>query len=223
MEKKFVFNKSNPFFYTILFGALAVILVIVDQVTKWAAQNALLQEGNSIAVIPNFFYISLYHNTKVAFSLGLDGLWGRILNIMISIVLSIAIVGYMVFNAKKNSPFMTFVLCLLSAGAVGNMIDRIFYWTNTTGFDGVIDLFQFYLGGGPGNAQTAGIPFNPFPTFNMADAYLTVGVILFLVLLLIETIQDTRKRQKEENEPHFTKNNMEKGTLQEKQEDGKED
>ena len=58
MEKKFVFNKSNPFFYTILFGALAVILVIVDQVTKWAAQNALLQEGNSIAVIPNFFYIN---------------------------------------------------------------------------------------------------------------------------------------------------------------------
>ncbi|MBP5216925.1 MAG: signal peptidase II [Bacilli bacterium] len=219
-EKWNAFRKS-PWFWTIVFAIMAVLLVVLDQVTKWLAQNALQVEGNKITVIDNFFYLALYHNTAVAFSIGEGlGVGGRVMNIIISIVMSAFFIAYSIIGRKKHDAFMKFLLMLLAAGAVGNLIDRAFYWENTVGFNGVIDLFQFYLGGGPGSAQTAGIPFNPFPTFNMADSYLVIGIILFIVYLIVDSIKN---RDKEEDNPPQPINPMPKGELSsEKEEEKKE-
>ena len=194
--------RANKLFWTIFFAGMAVVLVIIDQVTKWAAQNALQSEGASIPVIENFFYLTLYHNTAVAFSIGEGlGLGGRVMNIIISIVMSSFFIAYYIISNKKHDSFMKFLLMLLTAGAIGNLIDRAFYWDNTVGFNGVIDLFQFYLGGGPTKSQTAGIPFNPFPTFNMADAYLTVGILIFIVYLIVDSIKNRDKEEKDAPQP----------------------
>ena len=75
---------------------------------------------------------------------------------------------------------------LLASGAIGNLIDRAFYWNAITGFDGVIDFLQFYLGGGPGAAVTW---VNPFADFNFADAYLTVGVVMLIVLFIVDFVK----------------------------------
>ena len=193
---------KTDLFWMILFAVMAVVLVILDQVTKWAAQNALKIESVSKPVIENFFYFALYHNTAVAFSIGEGlGVGGRAVNIVISILMSSFFVAYYIIGRKKNGKFMKFLLMLLAAGAVGNLIDRAFYWKETVGFDGVIDFLQFYLGGGPQNPQTAGIPFNPFPVFNLADSYLTIGVVLFLVYVIVDSIKNRGQEETEKPEP----------------------
>ena len=199
MEKS---NKKNPTFFLILFGAIAFFLVILDFATKWIAQNLLKDlPGQSAAVIPSFLYFSLSHNTKAAFSIGLDGPFGRFLGISISLVMSALIIAYMVLGRKKQTPFFQFILALLAAGAVGNLIDRAFYFKGIVGFDGVIDFIQVYLLGGPSAKQSTVIPLNPFPTFNLADSYLVVGVILFVVFLIVDSIKEEAEKRKKEESP----------------------
>ena len=84
-------------------------------------------------------------------------------------------------------------MALLFAGAVGNLIDRTFYWSGTTGFDGVIDFMCFYLQG-PTN--------NPFAIFNVADASLSIGIVMLIIVLLVRDIKkekgQTAQEQKKE-------------------------
>ena len=188
MNKFAAFCKKHQKLLFFLGGA--VLLVVLDQATKWIAQNLLVNAGNSVTVIPNFLYFTLYHNTKIAFSWGIDGIGGRILNIAISLIMSVAISLYWVFHDKKFRWYERTIAMLLLAGAVGNLIDRAFYWSGIAGFDGVIDFIQFYLGGGPKSASSW---VNPFATFNMADAYLTIGIIALLIYLIVDMIKNGDK------------------------------
>ena len=185
MKKRWPLSKR----LTICLG-ISLGLIVLDFVSKWLVQN-LTAFKEPIQVIPNFFYITKSYNTGVAFSLGDQlGVFGRILNIFISVTMSVLIYGYFVKKEKKMNSFECFMALLLGAGAAGNLIDRAFYWKGTTGFDGVIDFFQFYLGGGPGKGNN---PLNPFPTFNLADAYLVVGVILLIIYFIIDAIKGQKK------------------------------
>ena len=176
---------------------VALLLVVIDLVTKWVVELN-VKEGlaNAIEVIPNFFYINKSYNTAVAFSLGAGwGVGGRILNITISVVMSFAIFFYYLTHEAKMKTWERITAVLLGAGAVGNLIDRAFYWSGTTGFDGVIDFMQFYLGGGPGAPSHF---FNPFATFNFADACLTVGIFVLIVLLIVDMVKSRDKTMTED-------------------------
>ena len=168
------------------FLAGAFLLVVLDLAIKWAVQLN-CTPGVPIEVIKNFFYINLSYNTKIAFSIGLEGVGGRILNISISLLMSIGITSFWIKTDKKQKPLIRVILMLILAGAVGNLIDRAFYWQGTSGFDGVIDFAQFYLGGGPSSPASW---VNPFATFNLADAYLVVGVIILLVYEIVDMIKN---------------------------------
>lgn len=172
----------------ILFLVLAAVMVGLDQLTKWLVQvNVLEGDANRLTVIENFFYINKSYNIAVAFSLGSTwGVGGRILNISISLVMSFVIFFYWLTHDHKMKVSERIIALLLGAGAVGNLIDRAFYWEATTGFNGVIDMFQFYLGGGPSKSVNF---FNPFATFNVADAYLTIGIFALLILLIVDMIR----------------------------------
>ncbi len=179
----------------IVFLVAAFLMVALDFMSKWLVQT-FVQEGNAgrIAVIENFFYINKSYNIAVAFSIGSSwGVGGRVLNIMISIVMSVAIFFYWLTHNHKMRTIERVVALLLGAGAVGNLIDRAFYWKAITGFDGVIDFFQFYLGGGPSKAVNF---FNPFATFNVADAYLTIGIFMLLVLLIVDIFKSDKSMEK---------------------------
>ena len=167
--------------------AVSVLLVVIDFASKWIVQNTVAL-GSPVEVIPNFFYINKSYNIAIAFSLGSQlGVWGRVLNITISVVMSFVIYFYWLTHDHKFGNFERIIACLLGAGAVGNLIDRAFYWEATTGFNGVIDFFQFYLGGGPSKDVSM---FNPFATFNFADACLTIGIVLLLVFLIVDAIKN---------------------------------
>ena len=168
------------------FAWVAVLVFVLDIVSKWIVQTHLSVYDEKV-VIKNFFSITLSHNTGAAWSMGATGSVAmRIVWISVSLVLSGALIFYLVKQYKKLSYLYRLAICLMIGGAVGNLIDRAFYWESTVGFDGVIDWLSFRL-------------FNSydFPSFNIADSALVIGVILLLVLVIVEVIQDAIKKNKE--------------------------
>ncbi len=175
----------------LLFIALAVGLVLIDLLSKWIVQiyAPLRQE---ICLIPNFLYIYKDYNTAIAFSMGssMPEIARRIINLSISLIASTAIATYWFFIHHRLTKLQKVIAALLLAGAFGNLIDRAFYWKAITGFDGVIDFVRFYLGGGPNAGQNF---VNPFATFNFADSYLVVGIIILIVLAIIDMVKESKK------------------------------
>jgi signal peptidase II len=139
------------------FAAAAVLVLIADQVTKVAAENALAAHGASIPVIGRVVSLSRAHNTGAVFGL-LPGSVGSLT--IISLILCLAIVAFAT-HALGRSRLMTVALALTLGGAAGNLADRV--W---------LGYVRDFLG----------IGF--WPAFNLADAAITVGVLLVLAHLL---------------------------------------
>lgn len=169
--------------FLLSFSWLALLMFVLDIATKWAVELN-LDPGDKVTVIDNFFYITLSYNQGAVFGMGNGTAWARGIFIAISWIMSFVILYYYLKNLHRMKGWLNASLMLLFAGAVGNLIDRTFYWGQGGGPSGVIDFLQFYLGGGPGAASG---PFNPFATFNVADSCVTVGVVMLLVVLIVES------------------------------------
>lgn len=146
---------------------LTVLLVIVDQVVKFLVSTYL----NYINVIPKFLYLSLEKNYGVAFSM----LWNNRLLILIISLLLILFLIYLLnkeyLSKGKNNKLLNATYGLLFGGILGNLIDRI-----VRGY--VIDYIGVYI-------------FNyRFPVFNLADSFITIGVIL----MIISTFKEEKKQ-----------------------------
>ena len=134
---------------------IAVLLLIIDIISKWLVQNLLLL-NQSVEVIGNFFNLTYVKNTGAAFSIFTGQ---KIFLIVVSIVL-IGVFLYYINSQKitRNIEIISYGLVL--GGALGNLIDRICY-----GY--VIDFLDFNLFG-----------YN-YPIFNLADCFIVIGFILF--------------------------------------------
>lgn len=173
---------------------LGLLAIVVDFATKWMAE-LLLTEGKPVEVIHNFFYLSLSHNTGAAWSLGAGKLAGRIIFIFISLIMSLVFYFIWRGSVEKESKTMNAAYMLVWGGAVGNLIDRaIYFFPEGEGPYGVIDFLQFYLGGGP--SASSGF-LNPFPTFNVADACLVIGIAMIIVITIVRSIKENNKKNKE--------------------------
>ena len=176
-------NKTliKKFFDSIIW--LMIIIFVLDFATKWIVQ---LNLKDDIILIPGFLKITLTHNLGASFGMGNGGEpFMRALWITISVVMSAGLIFYYIKSFKKNSKLYNIAFALMIAGALGNAVDRIFYWEALVGFDGVIDWISFTFGS-----------YN-FPVFNIADSSLVIGVILLLVLLIIEMVKDAIKKNKD--------------------------
>lgn len=148
-------------------SVLTVILVIVDQIVKFLVSTYL----NYIDVIPKILYLSLEKNYGVAFSM----LWNNRLLILIISLLLILFLIYLLnkdyLSKGKNNKLLNVTYGLLFGGILGNLIDRI-----VRGY--VIDYIGVYI-------------FNyKFPVFNLADSFITIGVIL----MIISTFKEEKKQ-----------------------------
>ena len=83
----------------------------------------------------------------------------------------------------------------MAGGAIGNLIDRALYWQAIVGHDGVIDFLSFHIPYYDFNASKW--TYYLFPTFNVADSALTIGVIVLLVAVIIEMVQESIKKAKQ--------------------------
>ncbi len=174
---------------------LGILIILLDQGTKWAAELT-LTEGKPVEVIKNFFYLSLSHNTGAAWSIGAGNIIGRIIFIIISVVMSLAFYFLWRGNVEKETKTMNAAYMLVFGGAVGNLIDRAFYFFPVgEGPYGVIDFLQFYLKGGPSAPSDKFL--NPFPSFNVADSALVVGIIMLAVIMIIRSIKESKKKDEE--------------------------
>lgn len=149
---------------------LALILVIIDQITKWsiALNFDYLQRIN----ITPFFDLILVHNTGAAFSfLAQSGGWQRWLFVAISFTAAV-LISYLLWRHAHKRLF-SLALTLILAGAIGNLIDRLFL-----GY--VIDFLLVYWKD------------HYFPAFNVADTCITIGAGL---LILDELLRIRREKQ----------------------------
>ncbi|CBH21991.1 MAG: signal peptidase II [Acetoanaerobium sp.] len=141
-----------------MYFTLISILIIIDQAIKWISRTK-LTKFESYPVIDGFFHFTYVENRGAAFGMLQNKTWFFVL-------ITLVVVGYMIYFTKKNKNIdkkLTFVLSIITAGAIGNLIDRI--WL---GF--VVDMFDFR-----GIWQFV---------FNFADICVVVGGILLIFLII---------------------------------------
>ncbi len=170
--------------------------IIIDFGTKWLFNSILtLDDTPGVQVIPGFFYLALRHNIGAAWSFSFipDEFWGRMILLAISLIMSGVLLFFFIKKFKSLNTLYRIGLTLMAGGAIGNLIDRAFYWKAIVGHDGVIDFLSFYV---PYLDFSTGKFVTPFPTFNIADSCLTIGAVVLVVAVVIETIKDIIKKQK---------------------------
>ena len=144
-----------------LVSIIAVILMIFsDQLTKYLI-DANMFVGDAINIIDGFFSIHYVQNTGAGFSI----LEGQMTFFYAVTIFALCFLFYLLFNNENNSKFYHFAVLLMIGGTIGNFIDRIFRHF-------VVDFLDFVVFG------------YDFPVFNLADCFLTVGVILFILCML---------------------------------------
>ena len=135
-------------------GWIAAMVVIIDQVVKWACMGL----TQRVTVIPGVLALTYTENTGMAFSLFSGRAWA------LGIVSAVCILlGWLALRKYTLGPWSKTGAMLMLGGAVGNMIDRFL-----RGY--VVDMFEAL--------------FVQFAIFNVADAALTIGTTLMAISLI---------------------------------------
>lgn len=188
---------------------LVLILLVADQALKiWVKTHMHLDE--SIVVFPDWFQLRFIENSGAAFGMhistpgGFD--WGKLLLGIFRLVMVGGIVWLIRSLARdgKNTPKGVFIgLALILAGALGNILDSVFYgliFSESTPFTvahfgghyagfmmgKVVDMFYlplFQWNGVPSMLRFLVDSNNYFfgAIFNLADAYISVAVVYLLI------------------------------------------
>lgn len=161
--------------------------------------------GESISVIGDFFRITFTENPGMAF--GFDpGSDFKLLISVFSLVASIGLLIYL-FVVRNKSLSLRIAIALILAGAVGNVIDRMFYgliYDYSPLFYGkVVDFFDFDFF----NFTLLGRSYERWPIFNIADASVSVGV--FILLFFYKQHQEDDNKSKKILEITNASNNIE--------------
>ena len=172
--------KTLKWFYQ-SFIWLFIILLTVDIVTKQVMLHN-MTEGQSIELIPNFLRITLVFNRAAAFGIGFaNATVNRWLYVAVA---SVATIGICFFYYKKHKELALYVracLMLVLTGAIGNLIDRLFY--SQTEFC-VVDWIDFV-----GIWRWV---------FNIADAGVVIGAFMMIIYLIIDEVKEYKRRKASE-------------------------
>ncbi len=181
---------------------IIVFVLVVDQVVKiWIKTNMVLGQEIHVA---DWFIIHFTENNGMAFGFEFGDKWGKYILSIFRIVAVVAIAFYMRTIIRKNAPTGVVIgFALIFSGAVGNILDSIYY--GIIFGDSLYQVAQFMPEGGGYSSFLQGrvvdmlyfpiikttypewAPFNagqPFiffrPVFNIADSAITGGILLML-------------------------------------------
>lgn len=159
----FLVKNFIPLMRSQSFFKVGVGLIALDQLTKVFFWNYLGHPGNRVVVIPGFLDFTLVTNLGAAF-----GLFPGRTDVFISMaLLTIAIiVAYLSMIGEEEKMVRLALVCIM-AGAIGNLIDRVF-------LGHVIDFIDVHYGP------------HHWPVFNLADTVIDIGV----GLILIDVVRD---------------------------------
>lgn len=150
--------------------SLGILLIVIDQVIKVLVKTN-MSLGEVIPVFGEWFRLCYVENEGMAFGMKFGGMVGKFILSLFRVVLSGFLIWWISRLVRKDTPSGVLVgLTLITAGAIGNIIDCLFYgmiWGYAPFMFGrVVDMFS--------------ATFFP-PVFNFADSCVTVGAF-YLIL-----------------------------------------
>ena len=165
---------------------LSFFIILADQITKLTVKGIKipllglaidgLQLGSSRPIIGDFLRLTYIENPGMAF--GID-IGGKLFFSFFSMLASAGILLYL-YKARNENVAFRVALALILGGAVGNLIDRVFYGVlfneGPIFYGRVVDFIDadFF------NVNIFGYQLSRWPVFNIADASVTCGVVLML-------------------------------------------
>ena len=167
---------------TVVSGIITILMIVLDQITKWLAVTN-LKNKPSFIIWKDVFELHYLENQSAAFGVDLLSIIQKLFKfqyfvdhpdmflkvrmlfftVLTILVVILFIVMYYRIPWDKHFTWIRIVLILFVAGAIGNLIDRVC-------LNYVVDFFYFKL--------------INFPIFNVADIYVTVAAFLFIFLCL---------------------------------------
>jgi signal peptidase II len=155
------------------FFTLSIVIIILDQLSKhYITANFIYGVPQQISSWLNFTWIN---NSGAAFSFLADmGGWQRWLLSCVSIIASVAMVAWLIMTPKDNL-LLRLTIALILGGACGNLIDRVMMGY-VVDFISVHYEYTYY-----------------FATFNIADSAISVGVVLLIIDMILQSKQHKKK------------------------------
>jgi signal peptidase II len=152
--------------------AVAGAALVLDQLTKLYFYDLLVESGRRVIEVLPFFNLVTVWNYGISFGMFNNGSAGASI---IFVVLAVAIVAALLLWLRSaNHPLVSTALGLVIGGALGNVIDRL-------RFGAVFDFLDFHLGGWH------------WPAFNVADAAISVGVVLLCIDALFLSARSAKR------------------------------
>ncbi|MFJ7918300.1 signal peptidase II [Lysinibacillus fusiformis] len=150
---------------------LAAFVILLDQWTKWLIVKN-MEYGERIAVLDPWFGILSHRNRGAAWGMLEGQMW---LFSIVTVAVICAII-YFYHREAKGKPIFQVGLMLLLGGAIGNFIDRIFRGEVVDFVDVLIPIIKY-----------------DFPIFNVADAALTIAVVILMIGLIMEDKKEKKQ------------------------------
>ena len=152
-------------------GSIIGTVLVLDQITKYLVGKHIFRQ-EVIPVIPGFFNLTHVRNKGAAFSLfaTMPDSFRSVFFLSVALA-AIAVIGYLI--QKTHERLLVVAFSLIAGGAVGNVIDRIRYGE-------VVDFIQWY------------VKSYYWPSFNVADSAITIGVGLLAIDMLLQKPKDMK-------------------------------
>ncbi len=184
---------------------IALVLVVLDQLTKILVKGfdlfGVVHEGmflgESRPLLGEVLRLTFVENPGMAFGIG----WGdaKIILTLLTIVIVVLIVK-MIMQTPSSARIVRVSLTLLLGGAVGNLIDRMFYGVmygeGPLFYGKVVDFLQVDIP----DVSLFGELYTHWPVFNIADSCVTVGVVTLLIATMISDQNVPLLRVRDEHE-----------------------
>lgn len=151
-----------------------LLLIALDQVSKYWMSSYLTQNGD-IRLWENVLHFTYVENKGAAFGI----LQGKTILLLIIVACVILVIPFIYIKLPKDKwgSIARFALVFITAGAIGNFIDRLLF--------GYVRDFIYF------------VPIN-FPVFNVADILVVVGVGILALSLFYSDTEDMQKEIKDE-------------------------
>lgn len=187
---------------SLIASGVIVAIIFLDQLLKiWVKTHLLL--GETVPVLGNWFNLYFIENEGMAFGISLGQNFGKLMLSLLRIALVVVLCWYMHKQIKKDKMdgLTLTIFCLIIAGALGNIVDCLFYgiiFNESTPFalaslfpEGggyapffygrVVDMFYVKLFPIPDGFPVWGGSYFFPAVFNLADACITVGIFMVIV------------------------------------------
>ena len=181
--------------YVKYFG-IALLVILIDQAVKMLVHFEMdFGSPGQIPIFGDWFKLHYTTNPGMAFGMEIGSEYGKLILTSFRLV-AMAGIGYYLYHIieQKNHPVFIVCIAMILGGAIGNLIDSIFYgvWLNNAPYNApspwfhgqVVDMFYFDIWEGylPDWLPLWGGDYTAlWPIFNVADASIFIGVAIILI------------------------------------------